>query len=165
MKRPVREFKFLTLITVTSLPKSLAEFSLVTNPTGDGVLAIGGINGSDRQSAIYELFCNRFRLEWTINTQYGCYSTIIFTLKMTIFGLRMIVKIGVKQYFSNSSINGNIFVQNYIPIQQQKKRTIIFAWRDFKNIFLFSRRLFTITFQTKIAILDTDSNFRVKMMV
>ena len=56
-----------TLITVTSLPKSLAEFSLVTNPTGDGVLAIGGINGSDRQSAIYELFCNRFRyLDWAI---------------------------------------------------------------------------------------------------
>ena len=69
----VGKFKFLTLITVTSLPKSLAEFSLVTNPTGDGVLAIGGINGSDRQSAIYELFCNRFRLEGTINTKYGCY--------------------------------------------------------------------------------------------
>ena len=67
MKRPVRKFEFLTLITVTSLPKSLAEFSLVTNPTGDGVLAIGGINGSDRQSAIYELFCNRFRFEWTIH--------------------------------------------------------------------------------------------------
>jgi len=51
-------------LEVTSLPKSLAEFSLVTNPTGDGVLAIGGINGSDRQSAIYELFCNRFRCMW-----------------------------------------------------------------------------------------------------
>ena len=86
----MRKSKFLTLITVTSLPKSLAEFSLVTNPTGDGVLAIGGINGSDRQSAIYELFCNRFRLEGSINTKY---STITFTLKMesvskmTIFGL------------------------------------------------------------------------------
>ena len=52
------------MISVTSLPKSLAEFTMITNPSGDGVLAIGGINGSDRQSAIYELSCNRFRCMW-----------------------------------------------------------------------------------------------------
>ena len=41
-----------------SLPKGLAEFSLITSPNGAGVVISGGISGSDRQTSIYELVCS-----------------------------------------------------------------------------------------------------------
>ena len=46
------------------MPVSLAEFSLISSPNGDGVLANGGIHGSDRQSSIYELVCPQSGCLW-----------------------------------------------------------------------------------------------------
>ena len=55
----------------------------------------------------YKLFC--------INTQYGCYSSIVFTLKMesvskiTIFNLKMMVKSGLGKIFLKFLNAGNYF--------------------------------------------------------
>ena len=56
---------FHSFYLVAPLPRSLAEFSLITSPSGNGVLANGGINGSDRQTAIYELTCPESGCQWT----------------------------------------------------------------------------------------------------
>ena len=81
--------------------------------------------------------------------------------KITIFGLKMMVKSGLEKIFLkflhfpllHKSAQNHKFSNenNYLP-----------AWRDFK--INFSRPLFTIIFRPKIVFLDTDSILRVKLI-
>ena len=49
-----------------SMPRELMEFSMMTSPDGDGVLAVGGISGSDYQSSILKMTCgDDLNCEWT----------------------------------------------------------------------------------------------------
>ena len=47
----------------------MAYFSLIRGPTGCGVLANGGYNGIEAQTAIYELTCPNSGCLWTENEQ------------------------------------------------------------------------------------------------
>ena len=49
-----------------SMPRELMEFTLVTLPKEDGVLAIGGISGSTREAAIFKMTCTG-SLQWCRN--------------------------------------------------------------------------------------------------
>ena len=49
-----------------SMPRELMEFTLLTSPEEDGVLAIGGISGSTREAAIFKMTCTgSLNCEWT----------------------------------------------------------------------------------------------------
>ena len=49
-----------------SMPRELMEFSMMTSPEGDGVLAVGGVSGSDFQSSILKMTCDDdLNCEWT----------------------------------------------------------------------------------------------------
>lgn len=53
-------------VPIADLPRELAEFSMITSPNGNGVIASGGISGRDRQGSIYELKCTESGCEaWT----------------------------------------------------------------------------------------------------
>ena len=122
---------------------------LITKRTG------GGSPGQAPQCA------GLFR--FVFNTQYGCYSTIVFTLKMefltknTIVGLKMMVKSGLGKIFfkfPHAGHAGNYFSLLHKSAQNHKfsnKNNHLPAWRDFK--INFSRPLFTIIFKTKIVFL------------
>ena len=46
--------------------RELMEFSLMTSPNGDGVIAVGGISGSDYQDSILKMTCTgSLSCEWT----------------------------------------------------------------------------------------------------
>ena len=91
-----------------------------------------------------------------LNTLYGCYSTLAFTLKMefvskiTIFGLKMVVKSGLEKIFLKFLHAGDYFPLLHQSAQNDKfsnKNNYIPAWRDLK--IFFSRPLFTIIFRPK----------------
>ena len=48
----------------SDMPAELAEFSMITSPSGKGVIASGGISGSDRQTGIHEMTCTQSGCEW-----------------------------------------------------------------------------------------------------
>ena len=50
--------------SITDMPLELAQFSMITSPIGNGIIASGGINGSDRQTAIYEMTCPESGCVW-----------------------------------------------------------------------------------------------------
>ena len=98
-------------------------------------------------------------------------SYIVFTLKMEsvsknmIFGLKMMVKSGLENFFLKFLHAGDYFPLLHKSAQNQKfsnKNNYLPAWRDFK--INFSRPLFTIIFRPKMVFLDTDSILRVKPM-
>ena len=104
-------------------------------------------------------------------TSYLTDSYIIFTLKMeseskiTIFGLKMMVKSGLKNIFLKFLHAGDYFPPLHKSTQNHQfssKNNYLPTWRDFKIIF--SRPLFTIIFRPKMVFLVTDSILRVNPM-
>ena len=101
------------------------------------------------------------------NTSYLTESYIVFTLKMesvskiTIFGLKMMVKSGLEKIFLKFLHARDYFLLLRKSDPNHKfsnKNNYLPEWRDFKmNI---SRPLFTIIFRPKTVFLDTDSILR-----
>ena len=96
-------------------------------------------------------------------------SYIVFTLKMEsvsknmIFGLKMMVKSGLENFFLKFLHAGEYFPLLHKSAQNHKfsnENNYLPAWRDIKIDF--SSPLFTIIFRPKIVFLDTDSILRVK---
>jgi hypothetical protein len=49
-----------------SLPRDLEEFTMITSPEENGVIAIGGRSGREFESAIFKMTCNgSLNCEWT----------------------------------------------------------------------------------------------------
>ena len=49
-----------------SLPRDLEEFTMITSPEGNGVIAIGGRSGREFESAIFKMTCTgSLNCEWT----------------------------------------------------------------------------------------------------
>ena len=48
-----------------SLPRDLEEFTMITSPEGDGVIAIGGRSGREFESAIFKMTCPGSLCTWT----------------------------------------------------------------------------------------------------
>ena len=108
---------------------------------------------------------------YLLNTSYLTNSYIFFTLKiesvskMTIFGLKMMVKSGLEKIFLKFLHAGDYFSLLHKSVQNHKfsnKNNHLPAWRDFK--INFTRPLFTIIFRPKIVFLDRDSILRVRTM-
>ena len=106
---------------------------------------------------------------FNLNTSYLTDSRIVFTLKMesvskmTLFGLKMMVKSGLEKIFLRFLHEESILLTNFEENHKfSNKNSHLPAWRDFK--INFSRPLFTIIFRPKIVFLDIDSILRVKTM-
>ena len=85
--------------------------------------------------------------------------------KITVFGLKIMVKSGLEKIFLKFLHAGDYFPLLHKSAQNHKftnKNNYFPAWRDFK--INFSRPLFTVIFWPKMVFLVTDSILKVKTM-
>ena len=103
------------------------------------------------------------RLTWLIHTSFNL--KMESESKITIFGLKMMVKSGLKNIFLKFLHAGDYFPPLHKSTQNHQfssKNNYLPTWRDFK--INFSRPLFTIIFRPKMVFLVTDSILRVNPM-